>query len=192
MRAQSRGLAARVRAGLVSALMLVSGAAAADGAFVPVGEVIEGPHGARTLCRTHDWACRRGGAPLTEVQIAMAREVSLAVNRTVPQITDQEQYGRIEVWALPTARGGDCEDVVLLKKRALVARGLPADRLLIASVLDRQWNAHAILVLRTARGDLVLDSLTDRILGWRETGYLFVTMQHPDDPRRWAEVPAQG
>ena len=161
-------------------------------AFVPMRGEAAPPSGALALCETHDWACAAGGSPLSQGQTDLAGRISRSVNRRVREISDQAQYGRSEHWALPTARGGDCEDFALLKKRELIARGLPANRLLIASVFDRRRNSHAVLVLRTDRGDLVLDNLTDRIVGWRETGYTFLRIQSPSDPRRWMAVLAGG
>ena len=161
-------------------------------AFVPMRGETAPPSGAVALCGTYEWACALGGSPLSRDQIDLANRISRSVNRRVREISDQAQYGHPEQWALPTARGGDCEDFALLKKRELIARGLPANRLLIASVFDRRRNSHAVLVLRTDRGDFVLDNLTDRIAGWRESGYTFFRIQDPSDPRRWMAVLAGG
>jgi predicted transglutaminase-like cysteine proteinase len=114
------------------------------------------------------------------------------VNRQVRPITDRRQYRRDEHWALPTSRGGDCEDFALLKKRELIALGVPADKLLIATVLDRKRQPHAVLVLSTLQGDYVLDNLTSRIKPWGQTGYSFLRMQDPRAPERWVAVLAGG
>ncbi len=167
-------------------------AAAAERVFVPVRGQVAPPSGAVRMCGSYGWACATGGASLSQAQVDLAERVSREVNHRVREISDQAQYGRAEKWALPTTRGGDCEDFALLKKRELIARGIPANRLLIASVFDRRRNAHAVLVLRTDRGDLILDNLTDRVVGWRETGYTFLRMQDPSDPRRWVSVLAGG
>lgn len=161
-------------------------------AFVPVRGATTPPSGALTLCETYDWACASESSALSRDQVRLAGQVSRSVNRGIREISDTAQYGRSEIWALPTARGGDCEDFALLKKRELIARGLPANRLLIASVFDRSRNSHAVLVLRTERGDLILDNLTDRVVGWRETGYTFIRMQSPSDPEQWVAVMAGG
>jgi predicted transglutaminase-like cysteine proteinase len=167
-------------------------AASAQGAFVPVRKEIVAPSGALALCLTYKWACATEGAPLTSAQADLAREVSRQVNVGIRAVTDEAQYGTAELWSLPSVRGGDCEDFALLKKRVLISRGLPANRLLIAAVLDRDGKSHAVLVLRTEEGDLVLDKLTDRVRDWRETGYTFVRMQDPEDPSRWVSVLAGG
>ena len=107
-------------------------------------------------------------------------------------IEDDRQYGVAEHWALPTRTGGDCEDFALLKKRELVSVGIDPSRLLLATVLDRQRNPHAVLVFRSDAGDLVLDNLTNQIRPWRATRYMFLQMQDPDRPTRWVNVFASG
>ena len=165
-------------------------AAAGPGVIAGQGRAAP-PAGAQALCRAYSWACAasgQGAAPLTAGQVDLARAVSLRVNREVREISDRAQYGTDERWALPTRRGGDCEDFALEKKRRLVAAGLPPERLLLASVLDRRRDPHAVLVLRTGAGDLVLDNLDDRVVGWRATGYTFLRMQDPADPSGWVAV----
>ncbi len=38
----------------------------------------------------------------------------------------------------------------------------------------------------------MLDNLTDRMLPWHRTGYSFLRMQEPNDPRRWNAIAAGG
>ena len=71
------------------------------------------------------------------------------------------------------------------KKQELIRSGIPAARLLAAVVLGQTEELHAVLVLRTATGDYVLDSMTDSVLPWSETGYTFLKMQSPRDGHRW-------
>jgi predicted transglutaminase-like cysteine proteinase len=122
------------------------------------------PGGARNLCSSHSWACATSGnrAPLTRAQLQTVAATNRRINRTVRQITDRAQYGVEDYWALPTARGGDCEDFAMLKKLELMRAGIAPERLLIATVLDRRLVPHAVLVLRTDFGDFVLDNLTSR------------------------------
>lgn len=186
---------------LVLGLMLSLGMAtpaytdSAHGGVVLSTKSVAAPQGARGLCARYAWACagRTGYAAMgAEQKLALANSINRAVNRQVREITDTRQYRRPEYWALPTARGGDCEDFALLKKRELMARGVPGDKLLIATVLDRKRRSHAVLVLRTARGDYVLDNLTSRIKPWQQTGYSFLRMQDPRSPDRWIAVLAGG
>ena len=121
-------------------------------------------------------------------EMKLVQQINRQVNSTTRSVTDQSQYKTQERWALPTSRGGDCEDFALLKKRDLIKAGLDPRKLLIATVLDTSRNSHAVLVYRSKGGDLVLDNLTNRIKPWSATRYLFLRMQDPKQPRRWVGV----
>ncbi|MEM7075533.1 MAG: transglutaminase-like cysteine peptidase [Pseudomonadota bacterium] len=152
------------------------------------------PGGFSSVCARYPWACARTGDTRhsTETVIRLAKAVNARVNKATVEITDRRQYGREEVWAMPTARGGDCEDFALAKKYELVSRGVPSESLLIATVLDRNLENHAVLILRTKRGDLVLDNLTSKVLPWRQTGYTFLKLQNPNALATWHAVIAGG
>lgn len=151
---------------------------------------VDAPDGFSGVCARYDWACAKSGrtAPLGRDVLSLAEKLNRRINRRTEEIADDVQYRRAEYWALPTARGGDCEDFALAKKQALISRGVAPERLLIATVLDREQNPHAVLVLRTDAGDYILDNLTNRIVGWRETGYTFLRMQNPASPSQWSAV----
>jgi predicted transglutaminase-like cysteine proteinase len=105
-------------------------------------------------------------------------ELLLAVNRTVnaslKPITDLEHWGVTDDWNLPTDGMGDCEDYQLLKRRYLAAAGVPRRALRMTVVLDRLGAGHAVLTVRTDRGDFILDNLTDAVLLWSDVAYTFV------------------
>ncbi|MFK7763161.1 MAG: transglutaminase-like cysteine peptidase [Roseobacter sp.] len=168
--------------------------AGGSNAFLVAQKSIHAPSGFVGLCSKYSWVCKSSGH--TKLSAAekheLASQINRAVNRQVREIEDSVQYGREEHWALPTRRGGDCEDLVLLKKKMLVERGVPSQSLLISTVLDKKMNSHAVLVLRTAQGDLVLDNLTNRILPWNKTGYTFLKLQNPKALARWDAVLAGG
>lgn len=182
--------------GLSLGLSLLANPVLAGGsnAFLIAQKSIHAPSGFVGLCSKYAWVCKSSGR--TKLSAAekheLASQINRAVNRQVREIEDSVQYGREEHWALPTRRGGDCEDLVLLKKKMLVERGVPSQSLLISTVLDRKMNSHAVLVLRTAQGDMVLDNLTNRILPWNKTGYTFLKLQNPKALARWDAVLAGG
>lgn len=141
----------------------------------------------RGICEAFAGACARS---VTEarpadaaVEIALAHSVSAAVNAAIIPQQDPQGIGR--AWSLPVDGAGDCKHFVMQKKRELIRAGVPAARLLAAVVLGQTDELHAVLVLRTATGDYVLDSMTDRVLPWAETGYTFLKMQNPRDGHRW-------
>lgn len=154
-------------------------------------KAIPAPTGARELCQSYPWACDRSTTTSvldTATQLRLAAEVNREINRKVRAVSDQNQYGRKEVWTLPTARGGDCEDFALLKKKELIRIGLAPSRLSIATALDRRRNSHAVLIIRTKSGDYVLDNLTNQMKPWQDTGYSFLRMQDPNTPSGWTRV----
>lgn len=165
-------------------------AAPGPAAFITARFATAAPNGFAGMCTRYSWMCEVSrGRPLpSAADLVLAKRVNLYVNLTTPQITDSAQYGVGDYWALPTARGGDCEDIAMLKKERLVQAGLPAQDLMIASVLDKSRDNHAVLVVRTEIGDFVLDNLTNSVLPWERTGYTFLTMQNPQAPRHWEAV----
>lgn len=149
------------------------------------------PGGSVTLCADYEWACSDSG-PYTDNNLKLAKAVSKSVNSIVPQLSDMELYGVEEKWTMPSKRGGDCEDLVLLKKAVLIKKGVSPNSLLIATALDKEGGGHAVLVMRTDKGDYVLDNLTDKVVTWDKTGYTFLKIQDPKDMKRWRAVLAGG
>ncbi len=159
--------------------------------LVIASKAVSAPAGFRGVCARYAWACDRSSAATVHgaaAKLELANRVNRAINLRVREISDERQYKTAEHWALPTQRGGDCEDFALLKKLELQRAGIAPDRLLIATVLDRKRRAHAVLVLRTDEGDFVLDNLTSRIKPWDKTGYSFLRMQDPTAPSGWTAV----
>ncbi len=111
------------------------------------------------------------------------------VNEMIRPMTDQELYGRIEHWTYPAGMG-DCEDYVLLKRRLLMERGWPASALLITVVRDENSEGHAILTVRTAAGDFILDNKRPGVTPWNKSVYTFVKRQAHWDPQTWVSLSA--
>lgn len=146
------------------------------------------PAGFRGFCERDGWACGVGARArgLSEAAILkLARGVNSQVNRSVRPASDMETVGRDEHWSLPINGSGDCEDYALLKKKLLMEAGVPSSRLALATAINRQGEAHAVLILRLSSGDLVLDNLAASITGWRSTGYTFLKMQRFEDQWNW-------
>ncbi len=190
---------ARPLAALALALALLAGGPAAaaglPGApFLGISAAIPAPSGAADLCQRYDWACQRSAPaqPSGRQTLTLARKINRQVNTSVRSVPDVVQYGTREVWTLPTPRGGDCEDFALLKKQELMHRGVPGQHLLLATVFAARTGSHAVLVLRLADGDYILDNMTDQIKLWSQTNYTFLRVQNPDAPDRWMAVFAAG
>ncbi|HEY8383787.1 MAG TPA: transglutaminase-like cysteine peptidase [Microvirga sp.] len=106
--------------------------------------------------------------------------VNKRVNSRVKPITDKEHWGLLDRWEFPDDGAGDCEDYQLLKRRMLVERGLPRRALRMTVVIDELGEGHAVLMVRTDRGDYILDNKTSTVLPWEQTGYTFVKRESQD------------
>jgi len=114
------------------------------------------------------------------------------VNGAIVHRTDAELYGLGDFWATPLKAAksgyGDCEDYVLEKRRALLADGLPETALSIALVVTPWGESHAVLLVATDKGELVLDNLTPWIMFWNETRYRWVQREVKGRAFDWATV----
>ncbi|WP_406855422.1 transglutaminase-like cysteine peptidase [Alsobacter sp. KACC 23698] len=101
-------------------------------------------------------------------------EINSRVNRVVKPLTDMEHWGVVDRWDFAEDGYGDCEDYQLLKRRMLVSAGFSRRAMPMTVVLDENNEGHAVLMIRTDRGDFVLDNKRDDVLSWQATGYVFV------------------
>jgi predicted transglutaminase-like cysteine proteinase len=75
------------------------------------------------------------------------------------------EAGDRDRWEADVA-AGDCEDYALTKRRKLIALGWSARALRIAVARTASVEGHAVLVVATSQGDLVLDNCTMAVRGW--------------------------
>ena len=184
-----------VRVGALLGILIGSPGAgeAADGAFMATAGTTAQPIGHYEFCRREAGECavasRSGGRiRLTPAMWNELVGVNASVNLTIRAATDDETYGRPEHWAYPDNGAGDCEDLVLLKRRMLVEKGWPVGTLLITVVRQTNGEGHAVLTVLTDRGDLVLDNLQPRVLVWSETDYAFVKRQSETNAGQWKAI----
>jgi predicted transglutaminase-like cysteine proteinase len=107
--------------------------------------------------------------------------VNRKVNGSIKAITDQEHWGTPDRWDFPSDGLGDCEDFQLLKRKLLAEAGLPRRAMRMTVVIDDKGEGHAVLMIRTSRGDFVLDNKTSAVLPWHQTGYIYVKREGQDD-----------
>lgn len=179
--------------GLVAAMTVAEATAGDRLAFLNEQGASTAPIGWRQFCRDFPAECRDRPRGVDLVRAdrhswATLIRINAHVNTAIEPVTDIEQYGTEERWTYPTSGRGDCEDYVLLKKKLLIEAGFPASALLITVVRDRQGDGHAILTVRTDRGDYVLDNETSDIRLWNQTGYRFIKRQASHDPNHWVTV----
>jgi predicted transglutaminase-like cysteine proteinase len=124
----------------------------------------------------------------TSQRLKLLDEVNRAVNRQIKPMTDMEQYGVEDHWAIPTSGHGDCEDYALLKRKILIDKGWPISSLLMTVVRDEKGDGHAILTARLSTGDYVLDNKVDDMKVWSQSPYQYVMRQSYLNPRVWMSL----
>lgn len=114
--------------------------------------------------------------------------INSTVNAAIIEVSDEEHFSLPDLWSLPDDGKGDCEDFQLLKRHQLIKLGFPSQALMMTVVRDENGEGHAVLMVRTDRGDIVLDNRTDLIRNWRETAYEFVKRQSQEAPMVWVYI----
>lgn len=129
---------------------------------------------------------------LTQPVWELIVRINAQVNQAVEPRTDMQIWGQEEVWSYPVQSqgrlSGDCEDYVLLKRRMLINAGLAANTLLITVVRQHNGEGHAVLTLRTDRGDFILDNLENTIKPWHQTAYSFIKRQSALHSGQWVDI----
>ena len=156
---------------------------------MPVSQQVAPPFGYIGFCVRHPRDCESGSDNPARLVLTPTRwQTLMRVNAEVnglPEISDQENYGAGDIWSYPDARGGDCEDMAMEKRRRLMAAGWPGDALLIATATDKDGEGHAVLIAAMKEGDLVLDNLDTAIHLWSETPYRWRARQSSRRPYVW-------
>jgi hypothetical protein len=112
--------------------------------------------------------------------------VNRAVNRSIRSVSDLAHYGVADRWSV-APKSGDCEDFALTKKARLLNAGWPSSALLLALATTGAGEEHAVLIVRTDRGDFVLDNLRNDIRRWSAGLYRWTAIQSPTDIWSWKQ-----
>jgi len=161
-----------------------------DAVHVSVGETTRAPAGWAQFCRDNPGECGKGSTEPRDVVLTPEawrdlQRVNRWVNETIEPLTDQDQWGVVEHWSYPDTGKGDCEDYALLKRRMLIEAGWPREALLMTVAIDEEGGGHAVLTVKTDRGDFILDNVHDDILLWSKTKLQFVRRQSQSNPDVW-------
>lgn len=166
---------------LSSPVAAQTGAAGVPVASLPIqanGDA-RAPYAWNDFCRRTPAECRVDTRE--PEQIAMTPQlwktilaVNNRVNREIEAVTDEEHWGVVDRWDIPTDGKGDCEDYALLKRQRLAQAGLPRRAMLVTVVIDEENAGHAVLMIRTDRGDFILDNKRNAVLPWGQTGYVYI------------------
>lgn len=148
------------------------------------------PIGWVQFCQTYAKECdTRPSAPRDVVLSQQAwndlKRVNLWANHKIKPETDMDHYGMIQWWRYPDDGAGACHSYALLKRRMLMDAGWPRQALLMTIVHEANGEGHAVLTVRTDRGEFILDNLTDDIRLWSKTPYRYYKRQSQEDPNVW-------
>ena len=146
--------------------------------FVTTGDATRPPIGWVEFCAEHPVECKVAPSAPRDVVLSNKAWTDLVrinkwVNENVKPMTDLEHWGVVEKWSYPDDGYGDCEDYVLLKRRMLMEAGWPREALLMTVVREKNGNGHAVLTVKTDKGEFILDNQEERILLWSETSYRY-------------------
>ncbi len=150
----------------------------------PEASAANAPLGYQLMCLKNPAECKAGGAAKQKVsrdEMATLRAVNARMNRTIKPKYDA---AGTDVWTV-NARSGDCEDYALAKRDALLRAGFSPSALRLAYVKTRSGEAHAVLVVYSNRGRLVLDNLTGQIKPLSQTGLRVISMAS-SNPLSWS------
>ncbi|WP_224406186.1 transglutaminase-like cysteine peptidase [Afifella sp. IM 167] len=119
---------------------------------------------------------------LTGDRLYALQAVNRFINHTVEPRHDRND--RIDEWRIART-SGDCEDFALAKREKLIELGWPAAALRIAVTRMPDGQGHAVLIVRTSLGDLVLDNRRDRVEPWWQSDLRWAKIQSGKNPRTW-------
>lgn len=181
--------ASKIAAMLGFALVAATPVAAFAG--MPTGDRTSQPIGHFDYCKAYGEDCqaneRVGIVRLTDATWQTILEINDAVNTAIAPRTDDDMHGVPELWSYPTTEG-DCEDFALLKRYMLEREGMPKSALLMTVVRQPNGEGHAVLTVRTDRGDFILDNLETRVLDWQDTVYRYLKRQSAEHAGLWTGI----
>lgn len=175
---------------MLATLVTACNAMPVDDSYLPTGSITRPPSGYVSFCHRLPGECQFPAEGADRVALTFERWEELSAvndefNLAIRPATDDALFGRVEFWTYPDTGAGDCEDYALAKRRALIERGWPPRALRFGVAVSPATGRHAVLVVRTDKGDFVLDNLTPFIVSWRASRYEWVSLQSGADPLMW-------
>ncbi|MCX8998136.1 transglutaminase-like cysteine peptidase [Rhizobiaceae bacterium BDR2-2] len=143
------------------------------------------PFGFAGFCENQSDQCEKSG-PVTMVELSRDKRLELqAVNVQVNrEINYKDDSSKTDEWRAGVSEG-DCDDYALTKRQRLLRAGWPSSALRIATARTASGVGHAVLVVSTSEGDLVLDNRTNVVKPWYATQLRWIKIQSQEDPRIW-------
>jgi predicted transglutaminase-like cysteine proteinase len=161
-------------------------------AFAQVTGETSIPVGAADFCKRFTSDCRMNPTVVEDVKLTASAwqqllDVNSYFNTTIVPETDLQLYHVEEYWTYPHGFG-DCEDIALAKRKQLIAAGWPASALLMTVAKEADGEGHAVLMVRTDRGDMILDNQDSTIRDWKDSPYHFLKRQSQANAGVWVAI----
>ncbi|MCF6344596.1 MAG: transglutaminase-like cysteine peptidase [Devosiaceae bacterium] len=143
------------------------------------------PLGFQIFCLQNPQQCKTSSKKKVAYSPTLMR-VASQVNRKVNRAIRPRNDRGIDKWSL-NSRYGDCEDYVISKRAMLIKAGVHSGALRIATAVTKEGIGHAVLIIRTNKGDFALDNRTNTIKLWNKTGLRMIAMSG-SNPKKWKEI----
>lgn len=154
--------------------------------YVPERENTLPPIGHVILCARDPGQCRLEGDDtvfLGIAELALLGSVNSSVNESIRPRHDRGP----DRWSVAPANG-DCEDYALTKRAELISHGWPSRALRIAVAATATGEGHAVLVVRTNIGDIVLDNRKTTPVFWYQADLIWLKIQSQTELGKWRTV----
>lgn len=165
----------------------------ASGGVPVAGHLVEGrytmpPAAFVEYCGNWSSQCDGGGAgramALDGDRWEELRRVNASVNGRIQPKADPVHEDH---WTLGVD-AGDCDEYAVQKRQALADRGWPASALALTVARLSNGDAHLVLVVRTDRGEFVLDNLRQDVVAADRANYRWLMRQSAMHPKLWVRV----
>lgn len=152
------------------------------GADVPAASIT--PLAMQAFCHVSPGECRPARDAVVEWTPRLATLLNETNARVNGDIGPRADPGG--AWEVDPAFG-DCNDYALTKRSRLIRLGVPPGALRLAITATRSGASHAILVVKTSAGDIVLDNLSGTVKTLAQSGYAIKAISTAN-PMRWARL----
>lgn len=121
---------------------------------------------------------------LTKQKRTELQRINSEINSAIVYVGELEGQ---DDWKLNPA-SGDCDDYAVTKRQRLLRAGWPSGALRIATARTPSGIGHAVLVVSTTQGDLVLDNRTNVVKPWKAVDLKWIKIQSHENPRVWLKL----
>lgn len=143
------------------------------------------PLGFQIFCMQNSVECKSSSTSKINYSFRLMRTLA-NVNREVNASIEAQNDLGIDKWTLNPEQG-DCEDYLLTKRSILAKSGIDIGALRIATATTSTGEGHAVLIVKTNRGDFVLDNRTNLIKPFNRTDLSFIAISGVN-PYKWIRI----